>query len=70
LLALDAADLGLVGADREDRDLASAAKLGDVVGIAVDDSPSDAGRNSRFATCGIPVPTGSTRIAVGCCAGS
>ena len=56
LLSLDSSDLGLVGADGEYWNRATATKFADVVGIAVDDSPPDAGSDSGFSNLGHPRP--------------
>jgi len=48
LRPLNASDFGLVGADREDWDGPAFPKIGNVIGIAVDDSPSDACSDCRF----------------------
>lgn len=48
LLTLDASDFFLVGADHEDGNFGGAAQGGDVVGLAVEDDPSDAGGDGGF----------------------
>jgi len=48
LLSLNPTDFGLVGADREDWNSATSAEVGDVVGIAVDDAPTDTGSDSSL----------------------
>ena len=56
LLALNAADFSLVSADREDGNCAAPTKFVNVVGIAVDDSPSNAGRDCSFGNLRHPRP--------------
>src|SRR5579872_59411 len=48
LFALDSSNFGLVGADRKNCRRTGPSKFRDVVGVAIDDTPSNTGSNSGF----------------------